>query len=282
VKKVKKYFKLLAGSLLIAVTLNVFFNGMNIIPSGLFGFSILYNNRTSMDLGTILLLTNVFFFLLGLLTLSKKKIKKSIFPFITIPVFVYITKDINRLIDFGNTDKLLITLYGGVLMGIGFKLIYKENCYASGADIITEITKEISKAKGLLPNYILDLIWIMFAVKLYGVEGAMYSLIAIIIMEHLSKKATLGISDSKVFYIITKKDAEVRRFILDELHYELTIFDVKGGFLKMKNKVLMSVIPTKDYYKLKEGIKLIDPKAFISITDSYEVVNPNKKIKKNN
>ena len=101
-------------------------------------------------------------------------------------------------------------------------------------------------------------------------------------MEHLSKKATLGISDSKVFYIITKKDAEVRRFILDELHYELTNFDVKGGFLKMKNKVLMSVIPTKDYYKLKEGIKLIDPKAFISITDSYEVVNPNKKIKKNN
>lgn len=277
-KKVKTYIKVLAGSFLVAVTLNAFFKGMDIVPSGVLGFSILYNMKTEMDLAIILFLTNALLLLLGVLTLPKRKIKRAILPFIFVPVFLYLTKDIGSLIDFGNADKLLITLYGGVLLGLGFKLIYKENRFATGSDMITEITKEISKAKGNLPNYILDAIWIGFAIKMFGFENAMYSLLAIIIMEYLSKRATLGISDSKVFYIITKKDADVRRYIIDELHYELTIFDVKGGFLKMKNKVLMSVIPTKDYYKLREGIKLIDPKAFISITDSYEVINPNKSV----
>ncbi len=56
---------------------------------------------------------------------------------------------------YGNTET-------GVFAGVTHKGTHRfENCYASGADIITEITKEISKAKGLLPNYILDLIWIM-------------------------------------------------------------------------------------------------------------------------
>lgn len=109
-----------------------------------------------------------------------------------------------------------------------------------------------------------------------GLEYAMYSLLAIVIIEVLSKRASLGTSDSKVFYIITKKDKEVRKYIIDELHYTLTVLDVKGGFLKTKNTVLMTVIPTKDYYKLREGIKMIDEKAFISITDSYEVINGKK------
>ena len=66
---------------------------------------------------------------------------------------------------------------------------------------------------------------------------------------------------------------------MEELHHDLTSFDAEGGFSKKKNKVIMTVINTKDYYKVKEGIKLIDPKAFISITDNYEVMNNNISIR---
>lgn len=276
----KKYAKIILGCLLIAAVLNVFFKNNDLIPCGLFGFTILYNAKTGMDLSLILILANFFFYLLGLLTLSKKKLRGCILPFLAVPFFVYITKDLNRIIDFGNADRLLITLFGGVLMGIGFKFIYKESKYASGSDILVTIAKSITGTSKYTVNYIIDAIWVIIAVSIFGIENAMYTMIAIIIMETLSHRANLGVSDSKVFYIITKKEKEVRSYIIDELHYELTIFDVKGGFLKTKNKILMSVIPTKDYYKLKEGIKLIDPKAFISITDSYEVINANKGLEK--
>ena len=65
---------------------------------------------------------------------------------------------------------------------------------------------------------------------------------------------------------------------MKELHHDLTEYEAVGGFSKKKNKVIMTIIDTKDYFKVKEGIKLIDPDAFISITDNYEVMNKNVKI----
>lgn len=94
----------------------------------------------------------------------------------------------------------------------------------------------------------------------------------------MTTKARIGISNSKAFYIITTKEKEIKKYLMEELHHDLTAFDAEGGFSKKKNRVIMTVISTKDYFKVKEGIQLIDPKAFISITDNYEVMNNNVKI----
>ena len=90
-------------------------------------------------------------------------------------------------------------------------------------------------------------------------------------MSVMSDKVVLGISDNKVFYIITDKDEEIKTYIMDYLKHGVTIFDVKGGYKKEKDNVLMTVLPTKDYYRLREGIKEIDKNAFFIVTDSYEV-----------
>lgn len=58
---------------------------------------------------------------------------------------------------------------------------------------------------------------------------------------------------------------------MNSLKHGVTIFDVKGAFLEKKRKVLMTVIPNREYFKLKEGIKEIDEKAFFIVTDSYQV-----------
>lgn len=277
--KIKKYLKILLGCFLIAFTLNVFFKDTGLIPSGIMGFTILYNKHTEMSLWLIILLENIFFFTLGYLFINYKSMRGFILPFIAVPVFTFLTSNINTIIDISEVDKLLVCIYGGVLMGTGYRLIYKERHYATGSDMITQITKLITINYKNIANYLLDVLWVIISILSYGIESAMYTIIAISIMEVLSRRAKLGVSDAKVFYIITKKDKEVRDYIINELGYELTIFDVKGGFLKTKNKVLMSAIPTQDYYKLREGVKFIDPNAFISITDSYEVVNSNKSLK---
>ena len=90
----------------------------------------------------------------------------------------------------------------------------------------------------------------------------------------------VGASTSKTFFIITTEEESVKNYIIRELHHDLTEINVKGGFTSRKNKILMTSIDTKDYFGLKEGILLIDPKAFISIVDSYEVVNKNLTISK--
>ena len=88
----------------------------------------------------------------------------------------------------------------------------------------------------------------------------------------LSDKMILGISNSKAFYIITDYPEEVRKFILKELGHGVTEFNAKGGFKKETQKVLFSVIPTREYYMFKEGLRKIDKSAFFVTVDAFESI----------
>lgn len=278
-KRIRSYFKILLGSFIIAVALNLFFVNYKIVPIGLFGFSALYHIKIKMALALTYFLINIFFIAIGILTIPKKYIKKCMFAPVLTTIFIYLTTDISKLIDIASADKLLIALFGGILIGIGSKLIYQEEQFASGDDIVCEIGKAIIGPNGRIANYILDIIILFFVTIGLGFESALYSSIAIIVIEIFNKRSTLGISESKVFYIITNEENKVRRFIINDLKCDLTIFDAKGGYSKTKTRILMCAINTKDYYKLREGVREIDPHAFISITDSYELVNDNVSIK---
>ena len=84
-------------------------------------------------------------------------------------------------------------------------------------------------------------------------------------------KVVLGISNNKAFYIVTTKEEEMKKYILENLSRGVTILDAHGGFSNEKIKMIMAVIPTSEYYRAKEGILQIDPNAFFNITDSYQV-----------
>ena len=281
-KRVKSYLKVILGSLIIAITYNVFFKDFNILPAGLNGVSVLLSIKLQMRLGEALLFTNLVMLILGFLTLTKANTKKALLGSILTALFALLTSNFNKYIDLKDIDLLLITVFGGVLVGFGSSLIYKEERYAGPNDITDSIAKAIIGPNSYIVNYIIDALIVLFAGLNFGLEMSMYTMLSIIIIEYMCKKHQLGISESKVFYIITTKERAVKRFIMKDLHYDLTIFEVTGGYSKNESKIIMSAIPTKDYYKLKEGIKEIDPNAFISITDSYELINKDVAINKNN
>ena len=58
---------------------------------------------------------------------------------------------------------------------------------------------------------------------------------------------------------------------MKELQHTVTVFDVKGGFKNKKGEVLLTVIPTREYYVVTEGIKMIDKDAFFLASDAYQV-----------
>ena len=99
----------------------------------------------------------------------------------------------------------------------------------------------------------------------------MYAVILLYINGIMVNKVLLGISNNKAFYIISSEYDDIKKFIIKELGHSVTIFDVKGAFLQKKRKVLLTVIPTNEYYRVTEGIKEIDSKAFFMASDSYEV-----------
>lgn len=274
---IKKYIKIILGSILISIGLNVFIIPSKLIPSGILGLTSLLSYNYGFNNAALLLIINVWILWLIYMIYDKDKLKQYLIPTLILPIFIYITSFIN--INLTNTvEELLIAISGAFIMGYGYSLMYKEG-YKTGAIIILEdIYNDFAGKNTRLLSRGFDVILTLVMIKLYGIEQAIYSTLAIIIIRHMTTKARIGISDSKAFYIITTKEKEIKKYLMEELHHDLTAFDAEGGFSKKKSRVIMTVISTKDYFKVKEGIQMIDSKAFISITDNYEVMNRNVKI----
>ena len=83
-------------------------------------------------------------------------------------------------------------------------------------------------------------------------------------------KVLLGINNNKSFYIITSEEEDIKDYIVNDLKHQVTVFNVKGGFMEKRKKAILTIIPSREYYKVKEMIKLIDKEAFCIVTNSYQ------------
>lgn len=275
--EVKKYSKILLGCLLISLGLNIFIIPSKLIPSGILGLTSMLSYGYGFNNAALLLIINVWTLWLIYMIYDKDRLKQYLIPTLALPLFIYLTSYIN--IDLtGSVEELLIAIAGSFIMGYGYSLMYKEGFKTGAINILEDIYNDFSKKNTRLLSRGFDVVLVLATMKIYGIEQALYSTIVIVIIRYMTTKARIGISDSKAFYIITTKEKEIKKYLMEELHHDLTAFDAEGGFSKKKSRVIMSVISTKDYFKVKEGIQLIDPKAFISITDNYEVMNRNVKI----
>ena len=105
---------------------------------------------------------------------------------------------------------------------------------------------------------------------MFGLSNAIYAIISLIISSYVVDKVIIGISNNKVFYIITERPLDIRDYIIDKLHYSVTVVNARGGYSNKRRKMLMCVVPTIEYLKLKELVSEIDPNVFFLIVDTYD------------
>lgn len=266
-----RYAQLLVGLLIAALAFNLFLLPNNIVFGGLSGLSVIFKNVLGIEPSTVILIGSLILLVVSFFTLEKEKTKASVLGSILFPLFVKLTANVGYYIDIDTSQVLLSALFGGVLYGIGVGLIFKVGFTTGGTDIINQIISKylhVSLGTAMLMS---DGLIVLSSVFFFGINQLMYAIIVLYIISILTDKVLLGISNSKAFYIIAEKDDEIKEYILKYLNHGVTIFEARGGYTKEKQKVLMCVVPTNEYFKLKEGIHQIDPTSFFVATDAYEV-----------
>ncbi len=269
--RVQRYFEMLVGLFFVAIAFNLFLLPNNIVSGGVSGLSIITKNLFNLEPSTFIMISSIVLLIISLIFLGKEKTLGSVLGSIILPVFIKLTENIGSYIDIDTSQLLLSSIFGGVLFGLGAGLVFKAGFTSGGTDIINQIISRYAKVSMGTAMLMSDGLIVVGGVFIFGVTKLMYALIILYIISILTDKVLLGISDSKAFYIIAEKDDEIKEYILKYLNHGVTIFEARGGFTKEKEKVLMCVIPTKEYFKLKEGIHEIDPTAFFVVTDAYEV-----------
>lgn len=269
--RIKELIEFIIGCFLVALAFNLFMSPNNLVAGGVSGFSLILKHFFGLNPSTIISVANVFLIILSFLVLGKEKTKATILGSILFPIFVSLTEHLSTYISFKESEMILIAVFGGVLQGIGAGLIFRAGYSTGGTDILNMIVSKIFKISLGNSMFFTDGTIIVIGAFVFGFNHLMYSLIILYLISTLTDKVVLGISDSKAFYIITSKEKEVKDFVINELKHGVTEFNAKGGYNSENQTVLMSVVPTREYYKLKEGIHNIDKNAFFVAMDSYEV-----------
>lgn len=261
------------GVFLYALCFNTFLIPNDLVVSGFSGVAIVTQRLFGWNNQMFIYVTN--FVLLGLsfIFLNWKTTKKNIVGSIMFPLMITIT---NPIADFLNDkligdDFIIILLFSIILYGISSGLIYRSGFSTGGSDIIMQIINKYIKAGESKAMIVANSLIILLGMIVFGFDKGVYSFIILITSTYFIDKIMFGISDSKVFYIYTKKVRKIKKLILEDFKTGLTIIPSRGGYSKKRGHMIMCVVGNQDYYKFKERILEIDPNAFIIINKCYEV-----------
>ncbi len=263
----------IVGVFLLGLNYNLFLRPNHLVIGGMSGLSIVFESLLGWDPNVFLYISTFILLALSFVFLGVKKTSTSIIGSILYPVFVSLTAPLAELLHyyifFDNV--VILILVTSILYGVGTGLIYKVGFDTGGSDIIMRILNKYCHLSEGKSSFATQILIILLGGFVFGMNNMIYAIIILIIYTNLVDKIMIGISDSKLFFVYTKKWESVEDFIIKELQTGVTLLETEGGYSREKNKLLMCVVPNKDYYLFKEMILEIDPGAFLVIHDCYEV-----------
>ena len=268
--KFQRSLTFLIGIFIVSITFNIFMIPNDIVY-GVGGIRVIFKKLFNITPSIVILISSILLLILSFVTLGFDKTKNSIIGSLLFPIFVELTEFIIPYINLGNTEPLLLTIFGAALSGFGYGLIFKSGYTTGGTDILNQIVAKYFKKSIGTSMFFTDGLIIGISLFFFGMQKFMYSVVNIVIISIMTDKVILGVSQSKTFFIITDSETAVKKFIMEYLDRGVTVIEARGGYTGNYQKMIMCTIPTKEYFIFKEGIESIDPNAFFMVTDAYEV-----------
>lgn len=272
-KTLRKISMFMLGVFILSLNYNVFVlpNKFNI--GGTSGLAIMFKELCNINPTTFIFISAVVLLILSSFILDKKQAVRGVIGALLYPIMINLTVPLSELIipsvQFSN--ELITIILCGSLIGLGNGLVYKAGYTTGGGDIMMKIVSKYHQITEGNASLLINTIIVGLGLLVFGFTSVIYSILLIVISTYLVDKILIGISDSKMFMIYSKKSNIIKEYVLNTMNTGVTIFKTEGGFLKVSRKMLMVVVSTRDYYHFKEAILEIDPDAFFVINDCYEV-----------
>ena len=261
----RKMLFLTVGAFIAALAIEVFLAPNNIIDGGVVGISMILSYLTKYNLGLLVALINIPFMCLAFTKMGKKFVLQTFFAISVFAIALNIFHE-----HFVTKDLLLATVFGGIILGAGVGIILKNEGSLDGTEILSLV---VSKKWGMsVGEFILGLNLFIYTAAgfVFGLENAMYSMLTYFIAARVIDAVMDGINRSKSIRIISDKSDEIGQALIERLDIGITYIYGQGGYLKNDKKIIYCIASRLELSNLKDVVKEIDPKAFISIVDVHE------------
>lgn len=170
-------------------------------------------------------------------------------------------------------DRLLAALCTGVIMGIGYALIYMQNSSTGGADFMVMALKSLHPHLSLGKLvFLTDFVIVMAGGILFkDVDGVIYGMIVNFIFSAVIDKVMYGANAGKLTLIVTDHGDKISQTIEDTCHRGSTLIKAAGGYSKDDKQVVMCACSDKQMYQVQQAVKAADPASFMVVLESNEV-----------
>ena len=250
---------------IIAVAVYFFLVPSHTSISSMSGLGIVLSNFVPLPLSAITMILNVVLLIIGFFTCGKEFGLKTVYTSVMLPVFLGIFENI-----FPNTGSItnsqeLDVLFYILVVSVGLSILFNRNASSGGLDIVAKIINkyfhmELGKAMSLSGMCVALSAALVYDKKtvVLSVLGTYFNGIVLdhFIFDHNIKRRVC---------IITKKEEELRQFIVRDLHSGATIYEAIGAYNMEKRNEIITIVDKGEYQKLMKYINQEDPEAFITV-----------------
>lgn len=265
------------GALIMAFGVSLFLLPNQLSSGGVAGVATIIYYLLNIPMGTVILSINVPLFLISMFKIGKMFFIKSIIGTVSLSVFIDLLDKLEPLTH----DRFLACVYGGILLGLGTVALLKVNSSTGGSDLVSYVAKKYRptvRSGNII--IIIDIIIITVNMIFFReIEVGLYSAIAIYLMGKIIDMFFEGINFTKLMIIVSKESEKIAKEIDEKVERGSTGLYGKGMYSNNETLVLMCAAYRKDVAKIKILAKKIDPKSFIIIANSREVVGQGFKSK---
>lgn len=270
-KRVTRMFMLILGAFIFAIFYNAYVAPNNLVYGGVGGLAIVIHKLTGVSNILIIDIVTVALLLISIFTCGLKKASYTIIGFGVYTLFVNLTEPIAQFFQINFDSFTFAILFYSIVGGLGVGLIYRAGFNTGGVDSIVMIIQRYFKIPQSVISVSVNSVIIIMGVINFGIIKSIYAILLLKIMNFISDRIVLGMSNSKICYIKTRHLAQVEELLSDEFNIGYTLIDSTNGVGMLKKPLILCIMPSDRFYTVKNRISKIDKKVEFISGDCYTV-----------
>ena len=277
--RVSDYFFLAAGPVIAATAAALFYTPARITGGGATGVGTIFYYLFGFDQGVVMMCVNVPLILLGMKVFGWRYGIKTLIGSTLLSIW---TTVIGRMTAYSGVldtsddiNILLSAIYGGVLMGVGIGLTMKSGCNTGGTDIIAQVLAHYFPVSVGGIEFVFNAAVVCCGGIFLGLQPMLFAIIAMYLSSQLVNFVVMnfGTKLAKSVYIFSSEHTpEISRRVIAELHHGGTVFHGTGIYTSKTRSMLLVIVPNNQMNTIMKIVHEEDPKAFVFVTEAYEVL----------
>lgn len=271
-EKLKDFVFMTLGCFLLASGVYFFKIQNNFVTGGVTGVGVILASLTNVSAGVWIWVLNIFLLIVGFCVLGKETGFKTVYCSMLYSLFTILLEKTVKLNAPLTNQIFLELIYAMILTSVGSAVIFNREASSGGTDIVALILKKFSSINVGQALLVTDFAVAASSFCFFGVQTGLYSLLGLFMKAFIVDSVIESFNTCKYFIVITSKSDEIKDYIMNSLHHGVTSNKVIGEYTNEEKTMLHTVCKRIEAVRLRKEIKEIDPKSFIIITTSNEII----------